>query len=129
MIQRIVRQNFGRFRLCYENGLRNNPNLQGGVSVSFVIGRDGSVSSVSGGGDLPDSAVVSCVTRAFYGRAFRSPRAASRRSLTRSPSRRASESSLSPWTLPDPAELTSFFECGHGPCYSPPRRPKNRPTR
>src|SRR4029079_11875655 len=28
VIQRIVRQNFGRFRLCYENGLRNNPNLQ-----------------------------------------------------------------------------------------------------
>ena len=29
VIQRIVRQNFGRFRLCYENGLRNNPNLSG----------------------------------------------------------------------------------------------------
>jgi len=27
-----------RFRLCYENGLRNNPNLQGRVSVRFVIG-------------------------------------------------------------------------------------------
>ena len=25
VIQRIVRQNYGRFRLCYENGLRNNP--------------------------------------------------------------------------------------------------------
>ena len=41
VIQRIVRQNFGRFRLCYENGLRNNPNLQGRVAVRFVIGRDG----------------------------------------------------------------------------------------
>ena len=29
VIQRIVRQNFGRFRLCYENSLRSNPNLQG----------------------------------------------------------------------------------------------------
>ena len=28
VIQRIVRQNFGRFRLCYENGLRSNPNLR-----------------------------------------------------------------------------------------------------
>ncbi len=46
VIQRIVRQNFGRFRLCYENGLRNNPNLQGRVSVRFVIGRDGAVSNV-----------------------------------------------------------------------------------
>ena len=56
VIQRIVRQNFGRFRLCYENGLRNNPNLQGRVAVRFVIGRDGAVSNVSNGGsDMPDS--------------------------------------------------------------------------
>jgi hypothetical protein len=73
VIQRIVRQNFGRFRLCYENGLRNNPNLQGTVSVSFVIGRDGSVSNVGGGGGMPDSGVTSCVTRAFYGLAFPAP--------------------------------------------------------
>ena len=57
VIQRIVRQNYGRFRLCYENGLRNNPNLQGRVSVRFVIGRDGSVSNVgNAGSDLPDPA-------------------------------------------------------------------------
>ncbi len=73
VIQRIVRQNFGRFRLCYENGLRNNPNLQGRVTVRFVIGRDGSVSNVGGGGDLPDGGVVSCVTRAFYGLSFPQP--------------------------------------------------------
>jgi hypothetical protein len=73
VIQRIVRQNFGRFRLCYENGLRNNPNLQGTVSVSFVIGRDGTVSQVGGGGGMPDAGVTSCVTRAFYGLGFPAP--------------------------------------------------------
>jgi pSer/pThr/pTyr-binding forkhead associated (FHA) protein len=74
VIQRIVRQNFGRFRLCYENGLRNNPNLQGRVSVRFVIGRDGAVSNVgNGGSDLPDGGVVSCVVRAFYGLSFPQP--------------------------------------------------------
>jgi len=74
VIQRIVRQNFGRFRLCYENGLRNNPNLEGRVVVRFIIGRDGSVSSVSNGGsDMPDSGVVSCVARAFYGLSFPQP--------------------------------------------------------
>jgi len=73
VIQRIVRQNFGRFRLCYENGLRNNPNLQGRVSVRFVISRDGTVSNVSGGGDIPDGSVVSCVTRAFYSLSFPQP--------------------------------------------------------
>jgi FHA domain-containing protein len=74
VIQRIVRQNFGRFRLCYENGLRNNPNLQGRVSVRFVIGHDGAVSQVANGGsDMPDSGVVSCTVRAFYGLSFPQP--------------------------------------------------------
>ncbi len=74
VIQRIVRQNYGRFRLCYENGLRNNPNLQGRVAVRFVIGRDGSVSNVgNGGSDLPDPGVVQCVIRAYYGLSFPQP--------------------------------------------------------
>jgi hypothetical protein len=74
VIQRIVRQNFGRFRLCYENGLRNNPSLQGRVGVRFVIDRNGAVTSVgNGGSDLPDSAVTSCVIRAFYGLSFPPP--------------------------------------------------------
>jgi hypothetical protein len=74
VIQRIVRQNYGRFRMCYEQGLGRNPNLQGRVSARFVIGRDGSVSNVSNGGsDLPDSGVVSCVLSAFYGLSFPQP--------------------------------------------------------
>jgi len=53
VIQRIVRQNFGRFRLCYENGMRQNPNLQGRVAVKFVIDRSGAVSlTTDGGSDL-----------------------------------------------------------------------------
>ncbi|WP_437952141.1 AgmX/PglI C-terminal domain-containing protein [Sorangium sp. So ce296] len=74
VIQRIVRQNFGRFRLCYENGLRNSPNLAGRVAVGFTIGRDGAVSSVqNGGSDLPDAGVVACVVRSFYGLSFPPP--------------------------------------------------------
>jgi hypothetical protein len=73
VIQRIVRQNFGRFRACYEIGLRTNPNLEGRVTARFVIGRDGAVSNVSSGGDLPDSTVKSCVASAFYGLSFPSP--------------------------------------------------------
>jgi hypothetical protein len=74
VIQRIVRQNFGRFRMCYEGGLGRNPNLEGRVAVRFVIGRDGAVSNVgNGGSDLPDSGVVSCVISAFYGLSFPQP--------------------------------------------------------
>jgi hypothetical protein len=74
VIQRIVRQNFGRFRLCYERGLAKNPNLEGRVAVRFVIDREGSVSNVANGGsDLPDSSVVSCVISAYYGITFPPP--------------------------------------------------------
>ena len=74
VIHRIVRQNFGRFRLCYENGLRGNPNLQGRVAVRFVIGRDGATSNVgNGGSDVPDMNVVRCVMRQFQGLEFPQP--------------------------------------------------------
>lgn len=74
VIQRIVRQNFGRFRLCYEQGLRSNPNLQGRVAVRFVIDRQGNVTSAANGGsDLPDPAVVSCVVRSVAGLSFPVP--------------------------------------------------------
>ncbi len=74
VIQRIVRQNYGRFRMCYEQGLARNPNLEGRAQVRFVIGRDGSVSNVqNGGSDLPDSGVVNCVINAYYGLSFPQP--------------------------------------------------------
>ncbi len=74
VIQRIVRQNFGRFRLCYENGLRNNPNLQGRVTVKFVIDRSGAVAmTADGGSDIPDGGVVSCVVRGFGNLSFPQP--------------------------------------------------------
>jgi Ca-activated chloride channel family protein len=74
VVQRIVRQNFGRLRLCYEAGLRNDPNLQGRVNTRFVIAHDGSVASAgNGGSDLPDAAVVSCINRAFTGLTFPPP--------------------------------------------------------
>jgi hypothetical protein len=74
VIQRVVRQNYGRFRACYESGLRTNPNLTGRVTARFIISRDGSVLNVANGGsDLPNSSVVSCVVSAFYGLSFPSP--------------------------------------------------------
>jgi hypothetical protein len=74
VIQRVVRQNFGRFRHCYDQALTRNPNLQGRVAARFVIDRSGAVSNVTNGGsDLPDSNVVSCVLGAFYGLSFPAP--------------------------------------------------------
>ena len=74
VVQRIVRQNFGRLRLCYENGLRANPALEGRVVTRFVIDKSGAVLTTSdGGSDLPDAAVVACVVRSFASLSFPQP--------------------------------------------------------
>jgi hypothetical protein len=76
VIQRIVRQNFGRFRACYERGLQTNPALAGRVTVRFEIGADGSVTQASdGGSDLRDPGVVTCVARSFKALSFPQPEA------------------------------------------------------
>jgi hypothetical protein len=75
VIQRIVRQNFGRFRLCYEDGLRGNPGLSGRVAVKFVIDRQGAVAAASdGGSDLPDQKAIACIVRGFQNLAFPEPK-------------------------------------------------------
>ncbi len=74
VIQRIVRQNFGRFRLCYEAGLRGNPGLSGRVAVKFVIDHDGSVMlAQDGGSDLANPDVVKCVVSAIQSLSFPIP--------------------------------------------------------
>ena len=75
VIQRIVRQNFGRFRLCYENGLRNNPNLAGSrlgrASSSVATAR--SRTWRNGGSDLPDGGGRQLRGLGFYGLSFPQP--------------------------------------------------------
>lgn len=66
LIQAIVRTRFGRFRLCYEDGLRRNPKLDGRVAIKFVIDLDGNVSVAQDeGSDLPDKDVIACVATGF----------------------------------------------------------------
>ena len=75
VIQRIVRQNQGRFIGCYQQGLQQNPSLAGRVAVRFVIGREGDVQIAqdTSGSDLPDTNVRACVVKAFYGVSFPEP--------------------------------------------------------
>lgn len=73
VIQRIVRQNNGRFRFCYEQGLKNSPGLQGRITVRFVIGRDGKVASATATDDLANPAVTDCVVSAFRRLQFPQP--------------------------------------------------------
>jgi len=74
VVLRITRQNFGRFRVAYERGLKRNPSLAGRVVVRFTIGRDGSVLQASdGGSSLTDSAVIHDVVRSFVDLGFPTP--------------------------------------------------------
>jgi hypothetical protein len=74
VIQRIVRQNFGRFRACYQNGLRANPLLEGRVVVRFAIDKSGAVTNVGNAGStMPDQGVVMCIVRAFGTLSFPAP--------------------------------------------------------
>ena len=54
-IQGVVRASFGPLRACYEAGLRADPKLEGRVETTFVINRDGSVSSPVAIGEVPES--------------------------------------------------------------------------
>jgi TonB family protein len=74
VIQRVVRQGFGHFRLCYESTLRNSPNLQNRVTVQFVIDVDGTVKKPrDGGSETPDAALRTCVVEAFRALQFPPP--------------------------------------------------------
>ena len=74
-MQRIARQNFGRFRLCYEKGLLANPKLQGEVRVTFVIDSHGAPTRLAAdpSSTLPDNAVVQCIVGSFSALAFPEP--------------------------------------------------------
>jgi hypothetical protein len=76
VVQRIVRQNFGRFKMCYEAGLRTNPGLTGRVAVKFMIDRNGSVATAAAdpSTDMADGTVVSCVVRGFLNLSFPEPK-------------------------------------------------------
>ncbi len=73
VIKRILRQNFGRYRLCYEEGLRRDPALQGRLDVAFTIDPSGSVSAPNVTGDLPDADVKACVGKSLPGLSFPNP--------------------------------------------------------
>lgn len=74
VVHHVLRQNMGRFRLCYESGLQLNPKLQGRITTKFVIDETGAVGKVAdGGSDLPDSNVVACVLRGVQNLSFPKP--------------------------------------------------------
>jgi tetratricopeptide (TPR) repeat protein len=72
VILRIVRQNYGRLRMCYERRLLTNPELEMHFVLRFVIGADGSVSRVSTTPE-PSDAAVQCMIQSFRSVTFPAP--------------------------------------------------------
>jgi hypothetical protein len=74
VVQRIVRQQFGRFRLCYEQASRVEPGIAGSIAVRFVIAVDGSVGTVvATPGTLKHAGLQGCVQRIFHVLSFPRP--------------------------------------------------------
>jgi hypothetical protein len=75
VIQRVVRQNFRRFEVCYDKGLARNGALAGRFAAKFVIAQDGTVKDVfeADGPSFPDSEVVACLVSEFARLVFPRP--------------------------------------------------------
>ena len=73
VVQRIVRQNFGRLRLCYEKALQKNDKLRGKLTARFEIDDKGAVGSAAVAGELKDDAFEKCLEQVFTGLSFPRP--------------------------------------------------------
>lgn len=66
VIRSVVRSHYSAFRACYELGLVRAPELQGRITMRFVIDRAGKVSSLSiADVTLRDCGVIDCIRAAF----------------------------------------------------------------
>jgi len=62
-LQRTLRQSFGKFRTCYEAGLKSNPKLAGEVLVKLTIDKSGKIASATAddASTLADPTVRTCI--------------------------------------------------------------------
>lgn len=74
VVNTALRTHLGRFRLCYEDGLKANPTLEGSVTTSFRIDAKGAVRETrTVDPTLHDRAVVACLVRTFAAVRFPAP--------------------------------------------------------
>ncbi len=71
IIKRYVKRNLAKIQYCYESQLLAKPNLDGVVTVQFLISGNGTVSSSTGSG--MDGTVANCVAGVVKNIAFPAP--------------------------------------------------------
>jgi hypothetical protein len=75
VVRRILRQSYGRYRLCYEQGLERKRELAGTVATRFVIALDGRATKLKDDGSrLSDAAVIRCIEASTAQISFPAPR-------------------------------------------------------
>jgi len=73
-IRRVVLRNLGQLTHCHEQGLAQDPNAAGRVTVRFVIGSDGAVAvSAVADSSYPNPAVAACFANAVRRWQFPAP--------------------------------------------------------
>lgn len=73
-IRRVVQRNLSQVRFCYEQGLQQNPSIEGRVTVSWIISPTGAVSASSvGSSTVGNARVESCIANAVGRWTFPSP--------------------------------------------------------
>jgi hypothetical protein len=74
VIQSIVRTNYGAFQKCYESALARDPQMEGRVTVRFVINAEGRVTLPQiAENSLPDCGAARCVRDNFPALVFPKP--------------------------------------------------------
>jgi hypothetical protein len=69
-VGRILQQNSGRFRLCYEAALRGDPTIKGRAALGWTIARDGHVVDASIIDSTSNAALDTCLARQPSGLEF-----------------------------------------------------------
>lgn len=74
VIRRVVRRHMNEVRFCYEQGLNSRPDLQGRVTVRFIISPTGSVqTAMVANSSLGNGQVEGCISSAVRRWTFPSP--------------------------------------------------------
>jgi TonB family protein len=74
VVRRVVRRNVSQVRACYEQQLISRPDLEGRVTVSFIISPTGATqTSVLASSSLGNSAAEQCIVRAVRRWSFPAP--------------------------------------------------------
>ena len=75
LTMKVIDQNLGRLKYCYQREVTNNPSLKGKITVKFVVAKDGTVSKANiESSSMRNPKVEDCLTKAFMRFTFPKPK-------------------------------------------------------